>query len=98
AVRGDVGKPLDEGVLHSFVGFGGVAQVLIRDAGGAALMDGDELAEAVARLVHLAALDQRADLDRQPRVLGDRRRDGTERRRRDTLPGTPEGTQTRDGS
>ena len=36
----------------------------------APLMQRDELAEALARLVHLAALDETADLDRQPRVLG----------------------------
>ena len=62
-------EDLDERVLDRFVGLGGVAEILIRDAGGAALVACDESGEAVARLVHLAALDQLANLDREMRVL-----------------------------
>ena len=61
----DVAEHLDEGVLDGFVGLGGVAQVLIGDARRPALMLPDEPGEPLARLVHLAALDQAADFDRQ---------------------------------
>src|SRR5437762_11815740 len=36
-------------------------------------MQRHDLAEALARVIHLAALDEAADLDREPRVLGERR-------------------------
>ena len=65
---------LDERVLHRFVGVGGVAQVLVGDARRAMLVHGHELAEAVARLVVAAALDQAANLDCEPRILRERRR------------------------
>ena len=64
AIRADVAEDLDEGVLDGFVGVGGVAEILIGDAQGAALMDGDELAEPFARRVGLAALQQLADFNR----------------------------------
>ena len=73
AVRGDVGEDLDEGVLDRLVGVGGVPQILVRDPRRATLVDLDEGAEAVARLVHLAALDEAPDVDREPRILGQRR-------------------------
>ena len=51
AIRADVAEDLDERVLHGFVGFGGIAQVLIGDAQRPPLMHGDELGEPLARLV-----------------------------------------------
>jgi hypothetical protein len=46
-------------------------------------MNRHELAEAVARLVHLTTLDQAADVDRNPRVVRERRRKrATGKRRR----------------
>src|SRR5205823_13132259 len=74
AVRTDVREYLDERVLHHFVGFVGVAQVLVGDARRAMLLHGHALAEAVARLVVAAALDQAANLDCEPRILRERRR------------------------
>ena len=65
-----MGEDLDERVLHGFVGFGGVAQILVGDAKRAALVRSHQPGEPLARLVHAPTLDQSADLDRQPRVLG----------------------------
>src|SRR5262249_2213954 len=48
------------------------SEILIRDARGAPLMNRDELAEACARLVHRSALDQSANLHRNPRVVRER--------------------------
>src|SRR5206468_10878281 len=45
------------------------SQILIGEARRAALVLRDEIRELLARLVHLAALDQPADDDRQPRVV-----------------------------
>ena len=61
-------EDLDERVLHGFVGFGGVAQILIRDAQRAPLMDDDQLAEPLARLVHLAALRRSSRISIASRV------------------------------
>jgi len=46
---------------------------MIGDARRAPLMQGDELSKPLARLVHLAAIDEAANLDRQTRVVGERR-------------------------
>ena len=59
----DVAEDLEKGVLDGFVGVGGVAEVLIRDAERASLMNRDELGEALARFVQVAARDEIADLD-----------------------------------
>ena len=68
AVRADVAEDLDERVLHRFVGFGGVAEILIGDAQRAALMDGDQLGEPLARLVGLAALARSSRISTASRV------------------------------
>ena len=76
AIRLDVAEDLDERVLHRFVGFGGIVQILIRDPHRPALMNGHELGEALARPVEVAVDDEVANLDGNPRVVGQRRRDG----------------------
>src|SRR5262245_58140019 len=81
-IRSNVTEDLDEGVLDSFVGLGGISQVLISDARCPALVLGDEIGEPLARLVHLAALDQAADDDRQLRVVRQRRDGGASARGR----------------
>ena len=65
AVRRDVAEHLDERVLDGFVGFGGVAEVLERDAQRAALMGHDEAFETFPSLIHCAAFDEFANVDRQ---------------------------------
>jgi hypothetical protein len=65
---------LDECVLDRFVSVRGVAQVLIGDAQGAALMTGDQLGEAIAGFVDRATLEQGSDVDRQPGIFRCRRR------------------------
>src|SRR5262245_3367583 len=75
AIRRDTGKYLDERVLDRFVGLSHIAQILIRNSRRAPLVERHELAEPLARLVHLAALDEPADIERNPRVLSDWRRD-----------------------
>ena len=70
-------EDFDERVLHRFVGLGGVAQVLVRDARGAALVNGDEACEALSRFIDVASFDKAADLDREPRILGQRHRDSS---------------------
>jgi hypothetical protein len=72
AVGGDVREHLDERVLDDLVGIGGVPEILVGDARRAALVDLDERAEALAGLIHVAALDEAADLDRDPRILRQR--------------------------
>ena len=62
-------EDLDERILHGFVGFGGVAEILIGDAQRAALMDDDELGEPLARPFGLIALQQFADFDRRDAYL-----------------------------
>ena len=63
-----MGKDLDEGVLDGFVGFGGIAQILIRDSRRAPLMSFDQPGKELSRLVHVAPLDQLPDVNRQLRV------------------------------
>ena len=50
-----------ERVLHGLVRLGGVAQVVIRDPGRAALVPGDELRVALARALQLARRLMRLD-------------------------------------
>ena len=68
---------LDERVLHGFVGFGRVAQILIRDPRCAALVERRRVLEPLARRVEIAVLDELANLDRQLRVFGQRGRHGS---------------------
>ena len=81
-------ESLDEGVLHSFVGFGGIAKILVGNPKRPALVRGHEIGEAIARGVGVAALDEAANLDResayrQTRAIrgerGGRRRSGPDR-------------------
>jgi hypothetical protein len=65
-----VGEHLHERVLYRFVGIVDVAQVLVGDADGAALLPGDQLAKALARGVALAGKDQRLDGTRDFGLLG----------------------------
>ena len=62
-------EDLDEGVLYGFVGVGWLAEVLIRDAEGAPLVQGDEVGEALAGGIAVTALQQFANFDRQTRVV-----------------------------
>jgi len=64
-----VAEDLDEGVLHGFVGFGGITEILESNAKCAALMCNDEPFETLASLVHFAAFHVLADFDRQTRVV-----------------------------
>src|SRR5262245_62566850 len=48
AIRGDMGKDLDERVLNRLVSIGAVAQILIRDAERPALMADDEFTKTLA--------------------------------------------------
>ena len=68
-----MGEHLEEGVLNGLVGLGRVAQVLIGNAQGAPLVNGNQARKALPRLVHRAVVDQAADFDREPRVLRLRR-------------------------
>src|SRR5262245_49497894 len=74
AICADMAKYLDERVLDGLVGLGRVAEILICNARCAALMVGNELAETLSRLVHLAPLNQLANLDGDASVFTDRRR------------------------
>ena len=73
AVRSDMGEDLDERVLDDLVGVGRIPEILVGDARRATLMDLHKRAETLARLIHLAALDQAPDVDCEPRILGQRR-------------------------
>jgi hypothetical protein len=76
AIRVDVGEHLDERILDGFVGFRGIAQVLVRDPQGPPLMSGDKAAKPFARFFGLASRDELPDLDRQARIVTrDRRRE-----------------------
>src|SRR5262245_28903622 len=70
AVRRDVREGLDEGVLHSLVGVGAVAEILIRDSECAPLMAPDKLAEALACRVQRACRNKLANLDCGLPVVG----------------------------
>src|SRR5262249_29407923 len=74
AICADMAKYLDERVLDGLVGLGRVAEILICNARGAALVVGNELAETLSRLVHLAPLNQLANLDGDAGVFSDRGR------------------------
>ena len=69
AIRGDVRKDLDERVLHRLVGILRVAQVVIGDAYGPALLAGDQVAKPLARCITLSGDDQRLDGARQLGIL-----------------------------
>ncbi len=58
AVLLDVQKHLDERVLDGFVGVGGVAQIVIRDAQAPALQQRHQGAEPIARRLALAGQHQ----------------------------------------
>ena len=62
-------KHLDERVLDGFVGFGGVAQILIRDARRAPLMRFDQSCKELSGLLQVVPLHKLADLDGQGRIL-----------------------------
>jgi hypothetical protein len=75
AIAGDVREHLDEGVLHRLVGVVDVAEVLVGDAEGAALLPGHEVAEALACGVTLAGEDEGLDGAGDLRFLGQHRAD-----------------------
>ena len=68
AVARDVREHLHERVLHRLVGVVRIAQVLVRDPHGPALLVGHQFAEPLARGVAFAAGDERLDLGRQLRI------------------------------
>ena len=70
AIRVDVTEHLDERVLHHFVGVGRIVQVLIGDAHRPALVNRDELGEALPRRIDRAVGDEVANVDSNPRVVG----------------------------
>jgi hypothetical protein len=67
AILLDVHEHLHEGILHRFIGVGGVAQILERDSHRAALHQRHQRAEPLARLVFLALRDEVLDLSGQRR-------------------------------
>ena len=64
-VRPDVREHFDKRILHGFIGLSRIAQILERNAGGAALVQRDQLAEAFPGQLGLASLDEAADVNRQ---------------------------------
>ena len=76
AIRRDVREYFDESVLDRLVSFGSVSEVLICNPRRAALVEGDEGAEMIARRVQVLPLNETADLDGQLRILGQLGRDG----------------------
>jgi hypothetical protein len=71
-IRGDVGEHLDERILDRFVGFPGIAEILIGDAGCPALVQCDQFAESFTCFVGISPLDERPDLDGDSRIIRDR--------------------------
>ena len=69
-----MGKDFDEGVLDGFVGFGGIPQILIGNSRRAPLMSFDQPGKELSRPIHVAAVDQLPDFNRQPRVRRQRGR------------------------
>ena len=65
---------LDECILNRLVGVGRVVQLLVRNAHGPALMNGHEFCEALACRIERAVDNEVANLDRNPRVVRQRRR------------------------
>ena len=76
AVARDVREHLHERVLHRFVGVVDVAEVLVGDADGPALLPGDELAEPLAGGVALSGQHERLDGAGDLGFLGQRPADG----------------------
>jgi hypothetical protein len=72
-IRSDVREHFDERVLHGFVGFGGVAQILKRDSRRSPLVQRDQLAKPFARTIHFIVFNQAPDLDGKLCVLGNTR-------------------------
>ena len=65
----DMAEHLEKRVLHDLVRVGRIVQVLIGDAHRAALVNRDELGEALPRRIHRAVGGEVANVDRNPRVL-----------------------------
>ena len=76
AVAGDVRKHFDEGVLYRFIRVMHVPQVVVRNAGCAALLEGDEAGEPFPGRVPLSSHDERLDFGRQRGIFRQRRRSG----------------------
>ena len=83
AIRRDVAEHLDEGVLHGFVRVRRIAKILVSNSNGAALVDRNERAETISRVLELPALDEPSNLDCEARIVGHLRRSrpSTARRR-----------------